>query len=125
MIEHRYRLDMVAGGRPLHLHMNQHDRNYTLILTLFAERGELTIETGTTVKLQGTRPDGESYTTSATLGENTDGEYVVTVQGDTAMTSAAGTGAFQLCFTHGGKELYSPVFFIDFETTPKKEGEAA
>jgi len=115
MITHTLDLDVVPDKQPKTLWLSQNDENYTLVFNLFARTGELTIESGTTVAINGTKPDGTAYTKAATLNGTT-----VTVVGDADMTSAAGQGVFELTLTHSGKELNTANFFINFERAARE-----
>lgn len=98
------------GEKAQEISLNQNDGDFRLQATLFSDLGEFTIESGTTAVLRGTKPNGAAYTKSASLSGN-----VVTVIGDSDMTAVAGTGVFEICLTHSGKELYSENFHAHIE----------
>ena len=105
MIIHELLLDMtpIPGEKPQEINLNQEDGDFQLKATLYSDLGEFIIESGTTASIRGRKPDGTAYTKAATLNG-----HVVTVNGDSNMTAAAGIGVFEFCLTHNGKELYSP-----------------
>lgn len=104
-----YKLDMVPGGVPTVVRLSQGDEDYTLVFELYASSGEFTIESGTTVRIHGTKPDGNGYSVDAVLDiENAK----VTVEGDIQMTAAAGKGNYELVLYKGGKKLKTANFII-------------
>ena len=113
MITHEIRLSMTPENRkrPPVINVSQDDENFQIVAALYSNTGELTIESGTTAVLRGTKPGGAAYTKSGTLNENN-----VTIMGDSELTDAAGTGVFEICLTHDGKELYSENFHVEIET---------
>ena len=118
MITHTYPLDVVPGNQQATFKLSQYDENFTMVLQLYAREGTLTLENGTTVELQGTKPDGDSYTKAASLSGNN-----VTIVGDGNLTDVAGTGTFELCMTHNSKVLHTANFSIYIEPSPMERGE--
>ena len=114
MIAYSYDLDMTPGERPLRIHLNQHDEDFQLLLRLFSDRGDLDIKSGTTAKIRGTTPGGQSYIANASISSG-----VVTVIGDENMCDAAGIGVYEICLTKDNKELYSSNFFVIVERIAK------
>ena len=117
MITKPYRLDIIPGGSPLVIRLNQYDEDYILILELFAREGAFTLQSGTRAMIRGTKPNNEAYEASVTLSGN-----FATVRGDANMTDAAGTGVFELCLKYNEKELYTSNFEIEFEPSPMERG---
>lgn len=115
MITHTMDLDVVPDKQMKTLWLSQNDENFTLIFNLYARTGTFTVEDGTTVAINGTKPDGEAYTKAATLNGTT-----VTVAGDADMTSADGQGVFELTLTKGSKVLNTANFIINFERAALK-----
>lgn len=112
MITHTYDLDMTPGDDPVEIHLNKNDADFSLRFLLFSSLGELNIESGTSAQIRGTKPGGGKYTASASI---TISSKTVTVSGNKNMTDEVGTGVFEICLTHGGKELYSANFHIVVE----------
>ena len=112
MITHELLLDMtpVPGRKLQEVCLSQDDADFQLCATLFSNHGEFTIESGTSVTIRGTKPDGTAYTKDVALEGNT-----VTVQGDDDLTEAAGMGVFEFCLNHNGRELHSPNFVVLIE----------
>ena len=110
MITYRHKLDVVPASEHPELWLSQNDENYQMIFDLYARTGDFTIEAGTTAAIHGTKPDGSSYSAPASLSGKT-----VTVEGDAEMTSAKGRGVFEICLTHGGRELHTNNIIINFE----------
>ena len=54
------KLDAVPGGDPVRIYISQGDkRSRRIEFSLFASTGELTLPSGTVVKMKARRPDGE------------------------------------------------------------------
>ena len=117
-ITHTYTLDVVPGNQQSTFKLSQYDENFTMVLELFAREGQLTLDNGTTVELQGTKPDGTEYTKAASLTRNR-----VTIEGDGNLTDVAGTGIFELCMTHNNRILHTANFNIYIEPSPMERGE--
>ena len=113
MIRHHYDLDIIPGRSAPKIHLSQFDERFLIELRLFAREGTLRLESGTTVTIRGTKPDGGEYTAPVILNDN-----IATIQGDGNLTDVAGTGTYELCMTHGGKELYTTNFDIIIEPSP-------
>lgn len=116
MIVHTMDLDVVPDRNVKGLWLSQGDEDFSLVFNLYARTGAFTIESGTTIAINGTLPDGTSYTKAATYSGTT-----VTVAGDTDLTAIAGKGVFELTLTHNGKELNTANFIINFEEAAKKD----
>ena len=114
MITLRRTVDMVPGGPRTIFPVNQYDEDFILEIPLLARDGVFTIESGTTVEVQGTKPDGNGYSADATLDEH---NPVVTVQGDVQMTAAAGRAVMELILKKDGKVLHSANFELDVART--------
>lgn len=112
MITHNFDLDMTPGETPVEIQLNKNDADFSIVFALFSSLGTLTIESGTTAQIRGRKPGGGSYTANASIDIEA---KTVTVTGDSAMTAEAGAGLYEICLTHGGKELYSANFHIVVE----------
>ena len=113
MIRHRYDLDIVPGRLAPRVHLSQYDERFLVEMRLYAREGRLQLESGTTAKICGIKPNGEAYTAAVILRDN-----IATIQGDGNLTDVSGTGTFEICLTHGGKELYTTNFDINIEPSP-------
>lgn len=112
MITHTYDLDMTPGEAPVEIHLNKNDADFSLVFRLFSSLGTLTLESGTSAQIRGRKPGGGTYTANASISINA---KTVTVSGNSGMTNEAGAGMYEICLTHGGKELYSANFHIIVE----------
>ncbi len=112
MITHKIDLDMTPGGDSPRICLNKNDADFTLQFSLYSSIGNLNIESGTSAKIQGTKPGGGKYNGSASLSASS---KLVTVYGNKNMTDEVGTGVFEICLTHDGKELYSENFLVSVE----------
>lgn len=113
MITKNFNLDIIPGGSAPMIRLSQYDQDFTIILELFARRGEFIIESGTTAVLRGTKPNGDAYEAPVLLSGN-----IATIHGDGKLTDTEGTGVFELCLTHSRKELYTSNFTIVIEEAP-------
>ncbi|MDO5139018.1 MAG: hypothetical protein Q4D71_11255, partial [Oscillospiraceae bacterium] len=107
-----YPIDMVPGGVRTVVSLNQADEDFTLIFELYASSGTFTLESGTTARIQGTKPDGNGYSVDAVVDIE---EKTVTVEGELQLTAAAGTGSFELTLYRNDKKLHSANFVIKTE----------
>ena len=112
MITHSEKLNMTPGGIPVVIHLSQYDDDFSLVFDLYTTDGTLSIQSGTTVAIRGTKSDGNGYSVDATIDIN---NSRVTVTGDQQMTAAAGKNIFELTLTKDGKELNTANFILDVE----------
>ena len=110
MITHSYKLDMCPGGVPLAITLSQYDSDVQLVFELFASRGTFVIESGTTVAIRGTKPDGNGIDLDAAISDN-----VVTVSVTQQMTAVAGTSYYELTLYKSEKELNTANFRLIIE----------
>ncbi len=112
MITHEITLDMVPGGKPPELRLNQYDSDFLVSFSLNARSRPFELEEGTTAAIRGTKPDGNGYSAEATVDRES---ITVLVTGDEQMTAAAGKGIFELTLYHGQKKLNTANFLIIVE----------
>lgn len=102
------KLDVVPGGPPRKEYISEHDENSRhLLYSLFASEGTLDIPEGTTVKLEGTKPDGTELTVNAIL----DG-IGVTVDLPKEAADTAGEIPCKFLLTNGEMRLYTEEFIL-------------
>ncbi len=109
MIEYKYDIDMTPGRAPLEVPMKQFDNDFALVFNLVDRAGELNLETGTTAKIRGTKPDGYGYSVDATLDIE---KKTVTVAGDIQMTIVKGKAPFELAILKGEKTINTATFYL-------------
>ena len=109
MIEYKYDIDMTPGRVPLEVPMKQYDTDFYIVFSLIDRKGDLDLESGSTVKIRGTKPDGYGYSVNATLDID---EKTVTVTGDEQMTIVAGKAPFELAIMKGTKVLNTATFYL-------------
>ena len=112
MIIHSFDLDMVPGGKKSEVYLNQYDSDFTLEVHLVSRQDSLTVQSGTTAAIRGTKPDGNGYSVAATVDAAND---LVIVTGDQQMTAVAGRGVFELTLYYNDKELNTANFFLVVE----------
>lgn len=105
-------LDMHSGGVPLIVHLGQYDSDFSLVFNLYSSVGALTIESGTTAEIRGTKSDGFGYSADATIDIV---NKKVTVAGSNQMTAAARQNIFELVLLKNNKVLSSANFILDVE----------
>ena len=79
MITITKKLDMSPHGIPQVIHVSQYDSDFSIQFKLYASVGTLSIESGTTAEIRGTKGSGTGYSASATLNVS---NSTVTVAGD-------------------------------------------
>lgn len=105
-------LDMHSRGVPLIVHLGQYDSDFSLVFNLYSSVGALTIESGTTAEIRGTKSDGFGYSADATIDIV---NKKVTVAGSNQMTAAARQNIFELVLLKNNKVLSSANFILDIE----------
>lgn len=123
MIVYNRRINMVPGEVPVYIHMSQYDSDVTLEFELYASEGTLVVDSGTTVLIRGTKPDGNGISIDGELESTQDpetGQYVhlVTIEVDQQMTAVAGKSLYELSLRKNGKELNTANFVLDIERAP-------
>lgn len=116
MITQHFTLDMVPGGLRSVVFLNQYDEDFNLVAHLVSRNSEFTVESGSTVSVRGTKPDGNGYSAEATLGTDDEtGEPIVTIAGAQQITAVAGHAVFEVTIYKNSKELNSANFSIEIE----------
>ena len=78
----RRKLNIVPGGIPVLIKLNQYDSDYSLVFELYSTDGVFTVPSGSTAKICGTKRSGTGYSADASISGTT-----VTVTGDVQMTT--------------------------------------
>lgn len=112
MITYNEKIDMSPGGVPLVIHVNQYDQDFSIVFSLYASKGTLTVESSTTAKIRGTKTDGTGFSASATINISA---KTVTVTGDQQMTAVPGRCIYELTLTKSNKEVNTANFILDVE----------
>ena len=110
MMTYEVELDMTPGGVTPELNASQYDSDFEIKATLIATRGNLTIPSGASVRIRGTKPDGNGYSADGELVDN-----VATFEGDIQMTAASGKVVFEVTLMNGSKELNTKNFVLNVE----------
>lgn len=103
-------LNVVSTGVPPVIHLSQYDSDFSLVFSLYASSGTLTMPNGTTAEIRGTKRDGNGYSAAASVSGTT-----VTVTGDEQITACAGRNMFEIATYYNSKRLYTANFIIDVE----------
>ena len=111
MITHRNALSVTPGGPPLRIYLSQDDADFKLIFDLYSTIGTFTVQSGSTVKLQGRHWDRTPFEVSGTISGT-----VVTIQGNKSLTNRPGDSVAELVITHGSKQLATANFFLMIES---------
>lgn len=104
------KLNIVPGGILPVVHVSQYDVDRVLSFTLYDGNGAASIESGTTVTIEGTKPDGNGFQYAGTLSEN-----VVTVNTTVQMTALEGTNECKLTLKKGTQTIGSALFLMEVE----------
>ena len=100
---------MSPHGIPQVIHVSQYDSDFSIQFKLYASVGTLSIESGTTAEIRGTKGSGTGYSASATLNTS---NGTVTVAGSEQMTAVAGRNTFEIVLKKSGKVLGSANFIL-------------
>lgn len=104
------KLNVVPGGILPVVHVSQYDVDRVLSFTLYDGNGAASIESGTTVTIEGTKPDGNGFQYAGTLSGN-----VVTVNTTVQMTAVEGTNECKLTLKKGTQTIGSALFLMEVE----------
>ena len=123
MILHRFKVDMVPGGKTAIVNLSQYDSDAVLEFELYASEGSLVIESGTTAMIRGSKPDGNGISLEAELESTQDAgtglyTHVVTVTLNQQMTAVSGRSFYELSLRKDDKELNTANFILDIERAP-------
>ena len=105
-------IDITPRGVPPVINVSQYDTDFTIVFGLYSSDGTLTVATGTTASVSGTKPDGTGYSADCTI--NTTAK-TVTVTGAAQMTAAPGRAVFELSLFKNSKRLSTSNFILDVE----------
>lgn len=97
-------LDVYPGGVQKPVRLKQYSDDFEIVFSLYASRGEFTLESGTTAAIRGRKPDGNVYSEDAVI--DIEGK-TVTVTGDVQITAVSGRAFFEIVLENDGKELGS------------------
>lgn len=110
-MEQRYTLQMIHQGRPLRVPVHQYDAgSRVLLFDLIADGTPFTVPSGAAITIDGTKPDGHSFSYGAS-GSGSTVSATVTQQ----MAACAGEAVCQLTITQSGTVLGSANFVLDVE----------
>lgn len=100
-------LDMIPQGVAPIIHVSQYDKGQTWLFNLFVGESSFTVPAGSTVTIQGTKPDKTGFQYSCTYSGS-----VVTATEEAQMTVIAGKVPCELAITKNSELLASLNFFI-------------
>lgn len=116
MIRKYAKLDVVPGGEPQRFYISEDDdRSRHIVFRLFASKGDLVLESGTTATLEGRKPDGTKLTVSGSRS-NTE----VTFDLPKAAADTPGEIACNVVLRHGSKRLYTERFRLVVDENVKE-----
>lgn len=114
------RIDVVPNSIPAIINVNQYDSDFSMQFTLYSSNGSLTIPSGTTASIRGTKADGNGYSANATSVNPSTG--LVVIAGSQQMTAAAGRNEFELVLEYNNKELSTANFILQVERAAMDAG---
>lgn len=120
MITYRKRLNLVPGYAMQKVCVSQYDSDIRLEFELYTSEGTFTVESGTTVVIQGTKPDGNGISIDGTLTATQDTDtgttvYVASFDFDVQMAAVSGKSIYELALYHGSKVLNTANFILFVE----------
>ena len=112
-----YSLNMIPGGNPLRVPVRQFDKgSRTITMTLWNGSGAFSVPAGSAVTVEGTKPDGKSFSSAASFS-SAGVSFTVTEQ----MAAVAGDVRCQLTVTKSGTILGSATFLLVVEPSALPE----
>lgn len=115
------KLDASSAGLPKTVRIKQYASDFRLIFQLIATDGSLTMESGTTVFLRGTKCDGNGWQLGGTRSGTTV-TFAGTHEQMRQMTAIAGRQKFEVVLRHSGKELPFASFILDVQRAAMDAG---
>lgn len=109
MITYTKDLTITANGIPPVVRISQYSDDFSIVFYLKDTDGLLTLQSGTTATVRGTKTDGNGYSADATIDI---ANKTVTVSGHKQMTAVAGENVFEIVLWKGEKELASTNFVL-------------
>ena len=109
---HRRKLEMTPDAMVPVIRVSQYDSAFQIIFELVSHYTELTIGSGITAKVRGTKTDAKGYSANASI--NTSAK-TVTVTGDIQMTAVPGKCIYEIVLYEGSKEVSSINFILAVE----------
>lgn len=106
----KIKLNMVPGGIIPVVHLSQNDIGRVLQFELYDGVSAASITTGTTVTVEGTKPDRHAFQYDATISGN-----VVTVNTVQQMVIVPGTVECTLTLTYNSQVIGTALFFMEVE----------
>lgn len=103
-------LDMIPQGVAPIIHVSQYDKGQTWRFNLFEGESTFDVPAGSTVTIQGTKPDRTGFQYTCTYSGN-----VVTATETDQMTVIAGKVPCEISITNGGELIASHNFYIQVE----------
>ena len=92
------------------INLSQGDTDFALVFDLYSTVGSFILESGSVVKLVGTRSDGSDFQ----IGGSIDG-YSVTINGNILLTAIVGDYPAEIVIEHSEKRLATSNFIISVE----------
>lgn len=117
MITQEFNLSMIPNSEPVVVHINKYDYGEgRFIIHLFDEDGLAYEPTNATIKIEGTKPDGNVFSYNATLSGST-----VTANVDIQMTAVEGRVPTQLIVTEEDRVTGTFMFWMDVQESAINE----
>lgn len=104
------KLNVIPGGLIPVVNVSQYDVDRAISFTLFDGNGAAVLESGTTVTIEGTKPDGHGFQYAGTLSGN-----VATFNTTLQMTVLVGSIECKLTLTKGSQVIGTAMFILEVE----------
>lgn len=104
------KLNVIPGGLIPAVNVSQYDVDRAISFTLFDGNGAAVLESGTTVTIEGTKPDGHGFRYAGTLSGN-----VATFNTTLQMTVLVGSIECKLTLTKGSQVIGTAMFILEVE----------
>lgn len=110
-------LNLIPGGIPPIVHVSQYDVGRPLSFVLYDGLSAATIESGTTIKIRGTKADGHGVEYACTYSGN-----VVSASTTQQMTAAPGSMTCELRLTKNNAVIGTANFILEVEESALRDG---
>lgn len=110
MTTQSFNLDLIPQGISPCVHVSQYDKGQTWLISILKDNAPFTIPTGSSITVQGTKPDSTGFQYPCTYSGN-----VVTVTEEQQMTIKAGKVPCEIVITKSDAQIASLNFYLIVE----------
>lgn len=116
MTTQSFNLDLIPQGISPCVHVSQYDKGQTWLISILKDNAPFTIPTGSSIIVQGTKPDSTGFQYPCTYSGN-----VVTVTEEQQMTIKAGKVPCEIVITKSDAQIASLNFYLIVEAAALRD----